>query len=74
VSNRTNPRRGDKRRSEHGPRYENGDPGKGCNSTHVAKGRKDWKTIRRRKARREGKEEIENQLIVMWEIRSGKDA
>jgi hypothetical protein len=55
MSNRNNPRRGDKRRTEHGPRWENPDPGKGCNSTHVAQGRKKWKRIAARSERRNGK-------------------
>lgn len=52
MSNHDNHRRGEERRSEHGPRYENHDPGKGCNSTHVAKGRKKWKRQIRRSERR----------------------
>ena len=52
MSNHDNHRRDEDRRSEHGPRYENGDPGAGCNSTHVARGRKKWKRVMRRKARR----------------------
>lgn len=54
MSNHDNHRRGDVRRSEHGPRYESHDPGKGCNSTHVARGRRAWKRITQRKARRTG--------------------
>lgn len=50
-----NHRRGHDRVKERGPRYENGNPAAGCNSTHVAKGRKKWKTIGRREKRREGK-------------------
>jgi hypothetical protein len=55
MSNRNNPRRGDKRRTEHGPRWENGDPGAGCNSTHVARARKKWKKRAARSERRTGK-------------------
>lgn len=52
MSNHANHRRGEKYRSEHGPRYENADPGHGCNSTHVARGRRKWKTLWRRAKRR----------------------
>jgi hypothetical protein len=37
MSNHTNHRRGEEKRTEHGPSYENHNPGKGCNSTHVAR-------------------------------------
>ena len=46
MSNKTNQRRKGKKRTEHGPRWESANPGKGCNSTHVAK------AVRRRKRRR----------------------
>ena len=52
MSNRTNHRRGEKARTETGPRYENANPGKGCNSTHVARARRWWKRRTNRKARR----------------------
>lgn len=52
MSNHDNHRRGEERRSEHGPRWENGDPGKGCNATHVARGRRANKRRRARWARR----------------------
>lgn len=52
MSNHANHRRGEKRRSEHAPRHESRDPGKGCNSTHVAKSRKKWKRIGARAERR----------------------
>lgn len=52
MTNRNNARRDDKRRTEHGPRWENPDPGKGCNATHVARARAKWKRINARKARR----------------------
>lgn len=52
MSNRTNHRRGEGRRTEHGPRWENPNPGHGCNSTHVARARKKWKQITRRQERR----------------------
>lgn len=56
MSNRTNHRRGNNRRSEHGPRWEHSDPGKGCNSTHVARARAAWKRLGSRASRRAGKE------------------
>lgn len=53
MSNHDNHRRGERYRSEHGPRWEaDGNPGKGCNSTHVARGRRGWKRIRARRERR----------------------
>jgi hypothetical protein len=63
MSNHVNHRRGEKRRSEHGPRWENHDPGKGCNSTHVAKSRKKWKKRKRRAERR----------FINYALRSAKD-
>lgn len=54
MSNHPNHRREEERRTEHGPRYERLNPGKGCNSTHVARGRKKWKRRKRRSERREG--------------------
>lgn len=58
MSNHDNHRRGDERRSEHGPRFENGDPGKGCNSTAVARARRWWKRHNARKERRIAVEEV----------------
>lgn len=52
VTNRRNHRRDENRRMEHGPRWEHPDPGKGCNSTHVARSRRDWKRIEARRERR----------------------
>jgi len=52
MSNHRNARRDEARRSEHGPRWENGDPGAGCNSTHVARARRRRKRIRARVERR----------------------
>lgn len=49
---RPNHRRGEARRTEHGPTFENPDPGAGCNSTHVAKSRMKWKRRRARAERR----------------------
>jgi len=53
MSNHKNYRREEEQRTEHGPRYESHNPGKGCNSTHVAKGRKRYKKTRTRKERRD---------------------
>jgi hypothetical protein len=52
MSNHRNARRDEWYRSEHGPRYENGDPGAGCNATHVARGRRKYRRIRARQERR----------------------
>lgn len=54
MSNHTNHRRDEGARTEHGPRFENPDPGAGCNSTHVAHARKDWKRRANRSERRTG--------------------
>ena len=54
MSNHTNHRRDETYRSEHGPRWENADPGHGCNSTHVARARRKWKRIKNRSIRRNG--------------------
>lgn len=54
MSNRINYRRGDARRTEHGPTWENLNPGAGCNSTHVARGRRNWKRRNARRLRRTG--------------------
>jgi hypothetical protein len=45
MSNHDNHRRCEGKRTETGPRYENPDPGAGCNATHVARGRRKWKRI-----------------------------
>lgn len=55
MSNRTNARRGDRRRTETGPSYESKNPGAGCNSTHVARSRRKWKRRAARSERRTGK-------------------
>lgn len=52
MSNHNNHRRGEQRRVEHGPRWENPNPGAGCNSTHVARARKKWRRIKARIERR----------------------
>jgi hypothetical protein len=54
MSQRINHRREGKRYQDNGPRYENGNPMAGCNSTHVARGRSRWRKIGRRKERRNG--------------------
>lgn len=57
MSNKQNPRReGGKnvKRTEHGPRYENANPGHGSNSKHVAKSRRKWQNRARRSERRNG--------------------
>ena len=56
MSNKTNPRRMGGKRTETGPRYENPNPGAGCNATHVARGRAKYKRRIRRDERRQGKE------------------
>jgi hypothetical protein len=58
MANRPNVRRGDERRTEHGPRWENANPGAGCNSTHVARARKGRKRLRARAERRSTKQQI----------------
>lgn len=42
------------KRTEHGPSYENPNPGAGCNATHVARSRTKWKRIASRSERRNG--------------------
>lgn len=58
MSNHTNHKRGEAYRSEHGPRWENADPGAGCNATHVARGRRGWKRIKVRAERRTANREV----------------
>ncbi|MHC4864637.1 MAG: hypothetical protein ACYTEX_11160 [Planctomycetota bacterium] len=55
MSNRPNHRRGELRRTENGPRWENHNPSKGSNSTHVARARRWWKKLKNRTIRRTGK-------------------
>lgn len=52
MSNKTNPRRAGAKRTETGPRWESKNPGKGSNSTHVARSRAKWKKRARRRDRR----------------------
>lgn len=54
MSNHDNHRRGEQKRTEHGVAYENGNPGKGCNSTHVARAHSWWGKYRNRALRRNG--------------------
>jgi hypothetical protein len=56
MSNGPNHRRGHDRIQGHGPTWENGNPSAGCNSTHVARARKGWKALNRRRERRHGGE------------------
>lgn len=62
-----NHRRGHGRVKERGPRYEDFDPRKGCNSTHVARGRRRFFDGLRRAARRAAKREatIESGLALL---------
>lgn len=52
MSNKKNFRRKGEKRTEHGPTWENRNPGKGSNSTHVARARAAWKRILNRALRR----------------------
>ncbi len=54
MSNHRNHRRQEDRRTEHGPTWENPNPGAGCNSTHVAQARTAWKALNHRAERRTG--------------------
>lgn len=47
-------KRKQKNRTEHGPSYENRNPGAGSNSTHVARARRWWQNFARRTERRTG--------------------
>lgn len=55
MSNHDNHRRGESKRTEHGPTWEGSPSASGCNSTHVAKARADWKKIKNRSERRTGR-------------------
>lgn len=50
MSNHDNHRRGERKRTEHGPRWERG----GSDNTHVARSRRKWKRFRLRSLRRTG--------------------
>lgn len=52
MSNHKNYKRDEEARTENGPRFENGNPGAGCNSTHVARARRSWRNLHRRQERR----------------------
>lgn len=54
MSNHDNHRRGESRRTEHGPRWEDKDPGTGRNTTHIARSRAKWKRREARSVRRTG--------------------
>lgn len=58
MSQRINHRREGKRHQDNGPRWENGDPTAGCNSTHVARARRGWRKLGRRIERRTGHKSI----------------
>ena len=67
MSNRRNHRREEGRRTENGPRYENPNPGAGCNATHVAASRAKWK---RRQARAYRRTYGESQGGALWSRRA----
>lgn len=69
MSNRPNHRRGERRRTETGPRYENPNPGAGCNATHVARARRAWKRLMAKAHRRS-----DRQAFVWKELRPAKVA
>jgi len=54
MSNGPNHRRGHGHIQDNGPRWESHTPSAGCNSTHVARSRKNWKRRRARAERRAG--------------------
>lgn len=54
MSQRIDHRREGKRHQDNGPRWENGNPMAGCNSTYVARSRSAWRKIGRRLERRTG--------------------
>lgn len=58
MSNRKNYRRGEERRTEHGPTWEGGPPCSGCNSTHVARARRKYQDALRRKHRSKVKQQL----------------
>jgi hypothetical protein len=62
MSQKINHRRDAKRHQDNGPTWEGGPPNSGCNSTHVARARRGWQNIRRRKERRQEQQEIKHQL------------
>jgi hypothetical protein len=61
MSSAPNHRRGHGRIQGNGPRWENPNPEKGCNSSHVARSRRKWKRRKSRKERRKLKR-IENEI------------
>lgn len=58
MSNHVNHRRRGRKdkRTEHGSTWEGFPPSSGCNSTHVARGRRWWQDHARRTLRRTGKQ------------------
>lgn len=65
MSQRLNHRREGKRFQDNGPRWENSNPMAGCNSTHVARARRGWRTLLRRGRRRSFKQEIREKMRLM---------
>lgn len=59
MSNHDNHRREERKRTETGPRYENPNPGAGCNATHVARGRRKWKRITAQEDRQRAKRQLD---------------
>lgn len=59
VSNHDNHRRGERYRTENEPRWESANPGKGANSSGVARARRSWKQLRSRRERRTKREDEE---------------
>lgn len=66
MSNRRNYRRDEARRTEHGPRFESHNPGEGCNSTHVARGRRKYKRREIRRQRRAGRDLVFSNRVGVW--------
>jgi len=62
MSSGPNHHRGHGRIQGNGPRYENPNPEAGCNSTHVARGRKKYRTLRRRRDRRRRERELQERI------------
>jgi hypothetical protein len=54
MSQKPNPRRGERRHQDNGPTYESHTPNAGSNATHVARSRKKWKRRAARSERRTG--------------------
>lgn len=61
MSNHDNPRRGEKKRSEHGPYWEGGSKP----DRHAARARAKWKKLRRQSERRTGQTSAKIQPELM---------